>query len=116
MVKKTKPKTKQPTRRRGATAAQVEALRLADLAARVTELEDDFVSLKADMANLGSDVAALRVAVRQVDERTIRGEHLMLAIQGDQVRAFKVLERIEARLSGGAEPPAPVVVERPREG
>lgn len=46
------------------------------------------------MGTLSEAVDVLRISVKHIDERTIRGETLMLAIQGEQHKQSKVLERI----------------------
>lgn len=71
----------------------------AALAVRVTALEDQVSSLLNDMRTLGDQLEILRMAVRQVDERQIRGEKVLLAVQVDSRRTLKTVERISAALN-----------------
>jgi hypothetical protein len=58
----------------------------------------DFTAMRGDMSNLSEEVAALRFTVKQVDERSQRGEKLMLDMQGEQRKMSRVVDRIAAVL------------------
>ena len=58
------------------------------------------------MDSLREDVSALRTTVKRVDERSQRGEKLMLEMQGEQRKMSNVLDRIAVALSVGNGSPA----------
>lgn len=73
------------------------------LASRVSTLERDVHALKASMGALNEEMSALRFTVKQMDERTIRGERVMLDVQGEQRRMSKTIDRIAATLNVGSD-------------
>ena len=75
------------------------ALGLVKLRARVEALETDFNVLKADMDNLSDELGSLRTTVKQVDDRTLRGEKLMLEMQGEQLKISRTIDRIALHLN-----------------
>lgn len=77
---------------------------LASLKHRVAALEKDFHSLRSDMGLLSDEVASLKVVVKQVDARTLRGEKLMLDMQGEQMRVSRTVDRIAQHFSLAPEP------------
>lgn len=81
------------------------------LASRVKALENDFSAMRGDMTNLSDDVAGLKKVVKQVDERTLRGEKLALEMQGEQRRTAKMIDRIAAHWNLTVEPPVPPATE-----
>lgn len=87
------------TKRRTVPAKQS----LVGLEQRVTVLEHDVHALRTGMTRLTEEMTMLKVAVKQVDERTIRGERLMLEMQGEQSKMVKALDRIAATLAAHAE-------------
>lgn len=46
------------------------------------------------MGALSEEMSALRFVVKQVDERTLRGERLMLDMQGEQRKMSSTIDRI----------------------
>lgn len=66
---------------------------------RVTTLERDVSVLKNSMSALSEEMSALRFAVRQMDERTLRGERVLLEMQGEQSKMRRVVERIADALN-----------------
>lgn len=62
------------------------------------------LDMKNQMGALGEDLSALRITVKHVDERTLRGEVLMLDMQGAQRRMAHTVERIAAALHVEAPP------------
>lgn len=89
---------KKPTKQ---SMAKPRGLRLAvvsELQKRVHSLEVDVRTMNDRMDTLSHELVALKVVVKQVDERTIRGEHLMLEMQGEQRKISKTLDRIAAHL------------------
>ena len=50
--------------------------------------------LKNSMSALSEEMAALRYTVRQMDERTMRGEQVLLEMQGQQTKMSRAVERI----------------------
>ncbi len=97
-------KKKKTSKRR--SAAQ-KSPSLSALATRVQALENDFSAMRGDMTSLSDDVAGLKKVVKQVDERTLRGEKLMLDMQGEQRRTAKMIDRIAQHFSLTVEPPVP---------
>ena len=80
------------------------------LATRVAVLEHDVHALKLGVNHLRDEMVAVRLAVKQIDERGVRGERLLLEMQGEQLRTNKALEqtaqtleRIAATLKAHAE-------------
>ncbi len=86
--------TKTPPRR---TTAKKPSLK--ELENRLSQVERDSLAMRSEMSTLKEDVAALRTTVKQVDERTIRGEKLMLEMQGEQRKTFKLLETVAANVA-----------------
>lgn len=80
---------KKVTALRRPSTPSVSALQL-----RVVALEKDFTNIRGDMHHLSEEVTALRVTVRHVDERSLRGEKLMLEMQGEQRKMSKLLNKI----------------------
>ena len=50
------------------------------------------------MSHLTEELSALRYIVKQMDERTLRGERLMLDMQGEQLRMSRAVDRIASAL------------------
>lgn len=50
------------------------------------------------MDDLGEDLSALRTTVKHVDERTLRGEAVMLSMQLSQRRVERVLDAVAEKL------------------
>lgn len=50
------------------------------------------------MGSISEDVASLKVSVKHVDERTLRGEKLMLQMQGEQRKMAHTVDRIAEHL------------------
>lgn len=71
---------------------------LADVEARVEALERDSKQMRNEMGKLTEELGALRVTVHQVDERTRRGEKLLMHMQGEQRQMSKTLDRIADHL------------------
>lgn len=86
------------TKRRTVPAKQA----LDGLEHRVTVLEHDVHALRTGMSRLTEEVTLLKVAVKQVDERTTRGERLLLEMQGEQLKMSKTLDRIASTLASHA--------------
>jgi len=78
---------------------------LAKLRQRVEALETDFHALRTDMGNLSDELGSLRMTVKQVDDRTLRGEKLMLEMQGEQLKISRTLDRIALHLHVAPESP-----------
>lgn len=55
--------------------------------------------MRAKMDDLGDDLSALRTTVKHVDERTLRGEGVMMSMQGEQRRMSKVLDLVAEKLN-----------------
>lgn len=70
------------------------SLPIEGLERRVTALEHDVHSLRTGMHSLSQEMSALKHAVKQVDERAMRGERLMMEMQVEQLRMAKTLDRI----------------------
>lgn len=51
------------------------------------------------MGALSEEMAALRFTVKQVDERTLRGERVMLEMQGEQRKMSGTIDRIAQALN-----------------
>jgi hypothetical protein len=64
----------------------------------VLQLELDMHSMRTKMDDLGDDLLALRTTVKQVDERTLRGEAVMLSMQLSQRRVERVLDAVAEKL------------------
>lgn len=79
----------------------------AALQRRVATLETDFHSLRTDMGSLSDEVAGLKTVVSKVDSRTLRGEKMMMEMQGEQRRASKMIDRIAEHWKIELEPPVP---------
>lgn len=77
------------------------------LEARVKKLEEDMHEMRAKMTDFGDDLAALRTTVKHVDERTLRGERVMLSMQVEQHRMSKNIDLIAEKLQ--VQPVAPVL-------
>lgn len=88
-----KPKKKLPARSSAITLLQ----------RRVATLEDDFREMRTGMSKLSEELGELRATVRHVDERTMRGEKLMLEMQVEQRRMARSVERIVEALHIPAE-------------
>ena len=80
------------------------------LVKRVTQLEKDMLDVRGRMGRLGEDLSALRISVKQLDERTLRGERLMMDMQLDQrlmakeqTHMARTVERIATALHVGHE-------------
>lgn len=69
------------------------------LESRVSTLERDVNMLKNSMSALSEEMTALRFTVKQMDERTLRGERLMMDIQGEQHRMSRTIDRIANTLN-----------------
>jgi septal ring factor EnvC (AmiA/AmiB activator) len=67
---------------------------ITQLQRRVATLEDDFREMRHGMSKLSEELGELRATVRHVDERTMRGEKLMLEMQVEQRRMARSVERI----------------------
>lgn len=91
-----KPKKKLPARSSAITLLQ----------RRVATLEDDFREMRSGMNKLSEEMAELRTSLRHVDERTVRGEKLMLEMQGEQRRMSRAVDRIAEALHVPTEPVA----------
>lgn len=50
------------------------------------------------MNDLGEDLSALRTTVKHVDERTLRGEGVMMSMQVEQHRMSRVLDLVAEKL------------------
>ena len=68
------------------------------LEGRVLALEHDTQEMRDNMERLSEDVQLLHATIKQMDERTIRGERLMMEMQGEQRQQSKVLSEIAAHL------------------
>jgi len=68
---------------------------------RVTALEKDFASLRSNMTNLSEEVSTLSATIKHVDERTQRGEKLLMDMQISQRRTSRVVDRIAVFLKVG---------------
>lgn len=102
---------KKPSRRPSPKRKRTSA---ATLAFRVGQLESDMVEMKSKMGALGEDLSALKTTIRQVDERSVRGEKVMMSMQGEvhkmakeQHRASQVLDLVAQKLA--IPPIAPLV-------
>ncbi len=73
-------------------------LHLKILEDRVLALEHDTQEMRDNMERLSEDVQLLHATIKQMDERTIRGERLMMEMQGEQRQQSKVLAEISAHL------------------
>lgn len=71
---------------------------LSGLEARVSTLERDVHMLRVSMGSLNEEMTALRYAVAQVDERTARGEQVMLNVHEAQQKMTRTVERIAKAL------------------
>lgn len=71
---------------------------LAALSKRVQQVEVDVSALKSQMDIFREDMTSLRTHLRQIDERTVRGERLLMEMQIEQRRASRVLEAVADRL------------------
>ena len=88
------------------------ASKLAHLEGRVTDLEHDVHMLRNGVTHLTTEMTLLKAAVKQVDERTLRGENLLMEMQGEQRRLLKAqgemhktLDQIASRILGQSEKP-----------
>jgi hypothetical protein len=68
------------------------------LASRVSALEADVVLLRGSMVAIATDVQSLKLTVHQMDERTVRGEKLMLMVQLEQRRIARTIDAIADKL------------------
>jgi SMC interacting uncharacterized protein involved in chromosome segregation len=68
------------------------------LQSRVEQVEGDVRALKYEVDTVRQDLTALTISMRQIDERTIRGEKLLMEMQGEQRRTNRLLEGIAAKL------------------
>ena len=87
---------------------------LAHLDKRVTILELGMTGIGVTVKRLDDEVAMLRTVVKSIDERTIRGEKLMMSMQGEQRQMqnsqremLDILGRIETSVRGGPKEAAP---------
>lgn len=85
------------------------------LSKRVQQVEEDVSVLKTQMDAFREDIVALRTHLRQIDERTFRGERLMMELQIEQRRASRLLEAVAEKLNVPPIPtptptPAPLVL------
>lgn len=80
---------------------------------KVADLEKGFSTLRSDMTLFSSELAGLKAAVKQVDERSLRGEKLMSWIQVDQIRSSKTIDKIAAKLELELEPATPPLDAKP---
>lgn len=86
---------------------------LAHLDKRVTILELGMTGIGVTVKRLDDEVSLLRSVVKGIDERTIRGEKLMMSMQGEQRQMLRILERIatsvhaEAPKEAAPTPPMP---------
>lgn len=85
------------------------------LASRVAKLEEDMHEMRSKMAGFGEDLAALKTAVKHVDERTLRGEKLMMSMQMESRHTSKVVDAIAAKLQVNLPPATPVSAVPPEE-
>lgn len=76
---------------------------------RVIQLEGRVESLAEDQGTLFERLDSLRTAVRQVEDRQLRGERILMELQADQQRCLRALERIS-----GALKISPTVVPSPK--
>jgi hypothetical protein len=67
---------------------------LAHLDKRVTILELGMTGIGVTVKRLDDEVSLLRSVVKGIDERTIRGEKLMMSMQGEQREMMKLLGSI----------------------
>lgn len=74
------------------------AATLSALRARVFSLEQSYFEMRADVTSLRGDLSEVQHTVQQMNERSQRGEKLMLEMQGDQRRMSKVLDSIAQTL------------------
>lgn len=81
------------------TQRRARCVPLDGLESRVSTLERDVSMLKNSMSALSEEMSALKFAVKQVDERTLRGERLMLDMQGEQHRMSRTIDRIAQTLN-----------------
>lgn len=77
---------------------------LTSLQTRVEHLERDSSEMRSDMFKLTEELGALRVVVKHVDERTLRGEKLMGLMQIEQRRQTRTINRIADALDVEHEP------------
>lgn len=87
---------------------------LAHLDKRVTILELGMTGIGVTVKRLDDEVSLLRTVVKSIDERTIRGEKLMMSMQGEQRQMqnnqremLDILGRMEAMLKGPPKEAAP---------
>ena len=71
---------------------------LAALSKRVQQVEGDVSSLRSEVTAFKEDMTVLRTQIRQIDERTLRGERLMMEMQIEQRHMARVLDAVAAKL------------------
>jgi hypothetical protein len=79
---------------------------LQDLKRRVCLLEKDFHTMKVDVGHLSEELAVMKISMKHVDERTKRGELVLLEMQGEQRKISRTLDRL-AQAQGITPEPAP---------
>lgn len=77
------------------------------LTERVRLLELDMRKVKSEMGEVVTEVAALKKTVTQVDARTMRGEKMLMEMQGEARRTSKMVDRIAQHFALTVEPPTP---------
>ena len=78
---------------------------LVALQKRVSVLERDLDSVKQNVGSLADAVAGLQSTVKQVDDRSQRGERLMNEMQLEQRRAGRMIDAIARKWDIAVEPP-----------
>lgn len=92
-------KKKSPTKPANAKSAEqtIQSLisyPLAKLERRVDALEEGMSELRSTDAGLAGQITAMQHTIKQVDERTLRGEKLMMEMQHTQLKTNRLLEQL----------------------
>lgn len=74
---------------------------------RVSVLEQDFHTMKTDVGHLTEELAVVKISMKHIDERTRRGEVVLLEMQGEQRKISRSLDRL---LGAQGLPPEPTPV------
>lgn len=65
---------------------------------RLTKLEREIIQMKTDFGSVVKDLSTLQETVDEMDERAVRGERIMLEMQGEQRATGKTIDRIAERV------------------
>jgi hypothetical protein len=82
---------------------------------RVERLELDMHDVRSKMKDFGEDLSALRVSVKHIDERGLKGERVLMSVQQENRHTARLVEAIAEKLQVTVAPPVPKEEEEVRE-